>query len=83
MSSEREKELLNLAQSNETDVKNLLKAFYAEGSNELLDDFIKFVWSLDVARKAMKDMQLDVAKLPLGCLKIERVKKSLIILQKI
>ncbi len=31
----------------------------------------------------MKDMQLDTNKLPLGCLKIERIKKSLQILNKI
>lgn len=56
MSSEREKELLNLAQNNETEVKNLLRAFYASESNELLEEFLKFVWSLEVAKKTMKEM---------------------------
>lgn len=56
MSSEREKELLSLAQNNETEVKNLLKTFYASESNELLEEFLKFVWSLEVARKTMKDI---------------------------
>lgn len=36
-----------------------------------------------MAKKAIKDMSLDIGKLPLGCLKIERVKKSLQLLGKI
>jgi hypothetical protein len=36
-----------------------------------------------MAKKAMRDMQLDTGKLPLGLLKIERIKKSLQILAKI
>jgi hypothetical protein len=57
-------------------VKTLLKEFFKkEGS--LFDEFLKLTWNYDTAKKQMKDMSLDIAKLPLGCLKIERVKKSM------
>lgn len=79
MSEEREKEKLEIANQSENEVRNLLKQFFAKDQNLLL----KFVWNFDMAKKTMRDMSLDVAKLPLGCLKIERIKKSLQILNKI
>jgi hypothetical protein len=69
--------------NNEAEVKSLLKTFYQTPSTDCFGDLLKFVWSLDLARKAMKDMLLDIGKLPVGQLKIERVKKSLAILHKI
>lgn len=83
LSEERQKELLKIAQSNEADVKSLLKSFYSAPSQDCLDDLLKFIWSLELARKAMKDMSIDVAKLPLGFLKLDRIKKSLLLVQKI
>jgi hypothetical protein len=65
--------------SQENEIRSLLKAVF-DHSN---DEFLKFVWNLDMAKKAIKDMSLDIGKLPLGCLKIERVKKSLQLLGKI
>ena len=82
LSEEKEKERLEIAKTAETEVTKLL-APYINKQGDQLDQFLKFVWSIDLAKKAMKDMSLDVAKLPLGVLKIERVRKSLQILAKI
>lgn len=79
MSDEVEKEKLDLAMNQENEIRGLLKQAF----NQNKDEFLKFVWNLDMAKKAMKDMSLDTTKLPLGCLKIERVKKLLQILGKI
>jgi hypothetical protein len=56
LSEERQKELLSIAQSNEAEVKSLLKSFYSAPSQDCFDDLLKFIWSLELARKAMKDM---------------------------
>lgn len=56
MSEERQNELLKQALNNEAEVKNLLKSFYNTPSTDCFTDLLKFVWSLDLARKAMKDM---------------------------
>jgi Poly(ADP-ribose) polymerase, regulatory domain len=78
VSEQREKEKLELAVNEETEIKTLLDKALAN-----TDEFMKFVWSVDMAKKAMRDMQLDTGKLPFGLLKIERIKKSLQILAKI
>jgi hypothetical protein len=83
LSVEREKERLDLALNEETQIKKLLASYFISFEGDQFDDFLKFTWNLDLAKKAMKDMQLDTNKLPLGCLKIERIKKSLQILNKI
>ena len=76
MSEEKEKERLEIAQSGESEIKNLLKDYFkSEGG--VFDEFLKFVWNIDLFKKALKDMNIDIAKLPIGVLKIERVKKSL------
>jgi hypothetical protein len=41
------------------------------------ENLVKFVYNFDQTRKAMREMNLDVDKLPLGSIKIERIKKSL------
>jgi len=78
VSEQRDKEKLELAAAEEKEIRTLLNKALADS-----DEFMKFVWSLDMAKKAMRDMQLDTGKLPLGLLKIERIKKSLQILAKI
>ena len=76
MSEEKEKERLEIAQSGESEIKKLLKDYFkSEGG--VFDEFLKFVWNIDLFKKALKDMNIDIAKLPIGVLKIERVKKSM------
>jgi hypothetical protein len=76
MSEEKEKERLEIAMTAETEVRALLSSYFSKPGDQL-DSLLKFVWSIDQAKKAIKDMSIDVAKLPLGVLKIERVRKSL------
>jgi hypothetical protein len=66
MSEERQNELLKLAQNNEAEVKSLLKTFYQTQAPDCMGELLQFVWSLELARKAMKDMSLDIGKLPVG-----------------
>lgn len=82
MSVEREKERLEIALNSELEVISFIKEFFNTEGDEF-KEFLKFTWNYDMAKKVMKDMSLDISKLPLGCLKIERVKKSLQILYKI
>jgi len=51
VSEQREKEKLELVINEETEIKTLLDKALAN-----TDEFMKFVWSIDMAKKAMRDM---------------------------
>jgi len=82
MSAERDKERLEFAKTNEKEIIGLIKEFFQKNENDF-SEFLRFVWSIENVKKVYAELSLDPARLPLGSLKIERIKKSKAILVKI
>ena len=85
---EKEKEKQQLAQENEKELMQLLKKGGIVGKNlEQSEDekleLLRHAFDYSAHKQVMQDYQLDVAKLPLGMLQIEKVKKCNQILNEI
>ena len=72
-----------MAQQIQQELLTLVRPYLNSSLTEELDCFVRHIYSYDNTRKAMREMNLDAEKLPLGTLKIERVRKSLEMLWKI
>jgi hypothetical protein len=82
LSAERDKERLEFAKTNEKEIMALIKEFFQKNENDF-SEFLRFVWSIENVKKVYAELSLDPVRLPLGSLKIERIKKSQAILVKI
>lgn len=91
-SAEREKQKLSAAHQTEHEILVILErehiiqksdntiqeesAFDQTEVEPEIFDFLRFAWDLNVFKQTLIDSQLDISKLPLGVLSIERIKKS-------
>lgn len=84
MSAEREKERIENAQRNETEIRTILKKCLSEEafetSHESIDTdtfvLLAYAWDIDVMKECLKEFNLDIKKLPFGLLQKEKIKKS-------
>ena len=75
MSAEQYRERLEFAKTNEKEITGLMREFFEQNESEL-SEFLRFAWSIENVKRVFTELSLDPARLPLGSLKIERIRKS-------